>query len=75
MLLRITIVAALILGNCAEREYGDDAPSLPFHGPLALLSLSSAQIKLVQKGIAAKSERPGVCELWTKLQSRYEQSG
>ena len=58
MLLRITIVVALALGNCAEREYGDDAPNLPFHGPLAPLTLSSAQIKLVQKGIAQSLKDP-----------------
>jgi hypothetical protein len=58
MLLRITIVVALALGNCAEREYGDDAPSLQFHGPLAPLTLSSAQIKLVQKGIAQSLKDP-----------------
>ena len=58
MLLRLTMVAALALGNCAEREYGDDAPSLPFHGPLAPLTLSSAQIKLVQKGIAQNLKDP-----------------
>ena len=58
MLLRITIVVALALGNCAEREYGDDAPSLQFHGPLAPLTLSSAEIKLVQKGIAQSLKDP-----------------
>jgi hypothetical protein len=58
MLLRLTIVAALAFANCAEREYGDDAPSLPFHGPLAPLTLSSAQIKLVQKGIAQSLKDP-----------------
>jgi hypothetical protein len=36
----------------AEREYGDDAPSLAFKGPLAPLPLSPAQIKLVKKAIA-----------------------
>jgi len=36
----------------AEREYGDDAPSLTFKGPLAPLPLSPAQIKLVKKAIA-----------------------
>jgi len=51
LLLRITIAAALILGHCAEREYGDAAPSLSFKGPLAPLTLSASQIKLVQKGI------------------------
>ena len=58
MLLRITIVVALALGNCAEREYGDDAPSLQFHGPLAPLTLSSAETKLVQKGIAQSLKDP-----------------
>ena len=58
MLLRITIVAALVLGNCAERMYGDDAPSLSFQGPLPRLTLSSEQIKLVQKGIAESLKDP-----------------
>jgi hypothetical protein len=58
MLLRITIVVALALGNFAKREYGDDAPSLQFHGPVAPLNLSSAQIKLVQKGIAQSLKDP-----------------
>lgn len=58
MLLRITIVAAMLFGNCAEREYGDDAPSLLFQGPLAPLTLSAAQIKLVQKGIAQSLTEP-----------------
>jgi hypothetical protein len=42
----------------AEREYGDDAPSLTFKGPLAPLPLSSAQIKLVKKGIAESLADP-----------------
>jgi hypothetical protein len=58
VLLRITIAAALIFGNCAEREYGDEAPDLPFQGPLARLTLTSAQIKLVQQGIAASLQDP-----------------
>jgi hypothetical protein len=58
MLLRITIVAALVLGNCAEREYGDAAPSLSFQGPLARKTLSSAEITLVQKGISESLKDP-----------------
>jgi len=42
----------------AEREYGDDAPSLAFKGPLARLPLSPAQIKLVQKGIVESLKDP-----------------
>src|SRR5262249_29462109 len=52
------VCAALVAGHCAEREYGDNAPSLSFKGPLALLPLSSAQIKLVQKGIAESLKDP-----------------
>jgi hypothetical protein len=63
MLLRITIVAALAFANCAEREYGEDAPSLPFHGPLAPLTLTSPQIKLVQKGIAQSLKDPASASL------------
>jgi hypothetical protein len=58
MLLRVTIAAALVLGNCAEREYGDDAPNLSFKGPLAPLALSPAQIKLVKKGISESLKDP-----------------
>jgi hypothetical protein len=58
LLLRTTIVAALILGNCADRRYGDDAPSLSFQGPLPALTLSAAQIKLVQNGIAPSLTDP-----------------
>ena len=58
MLLRIMIVAGLVLGNCAEREYGDAAPSLSFQGPLPRQTLSWAQIKLVQKGISENLKDP-----------------
>ena len=62
MLLRITIVAALVLGNCAEREYGDAAPSLSFQGPLARKT-SSAEITLVQKGISESLKDPASASL------------
>jgi hypothetical protein len=54
----LVICSALTAGHCAEREYGDDAPSLSFKGPLSPLPLSSAQIKLVQKGIAESLKDP-----------------
>ena len=47
---------------CAEREYGDAAPSLDFKGPLTPLALSSAQIKLVKKGIAESLKDPTSAE-------------
>jgi hypothetical protein len=54
---RITVVAALVLSGCAAQraEYAAerDAADLSFQGPLRPLALSSAQIKLVQQGIAA----------------------
>jgi len=54
----LVFCAALVAGHAAEREYGDDAPSLSFKGPLAPLPLSSAQIKLVQKGISESLKDP-----------------
>jgi hypothetical protein len=55
---RITVVAAMLaLSGCAAQreEYfaQRDAPDLSFKGPVRPVSLSSAQIKLVEKGIAA----------------------
>jgi hypothetical protein len=50
-------IAVLGLAGCAaQREsYYDqrDAPDLAFKGPLRAVSLSPAQVKLVQQGIAA----------------------
>jgi hypothetical protein len=62
-MLRTIIVATGLMvivapAFAAEREYGDDAPSLTFKGPLAPLPLSSAQIKLVKKGIAESLTDP-----------------
>jgi hypothetical protein len=53
---RFTVVAVLFLAGCAaQREYvaQRDAPDLSFKGPVRPVALSSAQIKLVQKGVAA----------------------
>jgi hypothetical protein len=51
---RILVVAALLLSGCAsERIAESNAPDLSFQGPLRPVNLSSAQIKLVQQGIAA----------------------
>jgi hypothetical protein len=53
---RFTVVAVLFLTGCAAQraEYfaQRDAPDLSFKGPVRSVALSSAQIKLVQKGIA-----------------------
>jgi hypothetical protein len=54
---RIAVVAAVLaLSGCASQraEYfaQRDAPDLSFKGPVRPLTLSSAQIKLVQKGVA-----------------------
>jgi hypothetical protein len=58
MWLRIGVaIAVLALSGCAaqrESYYAQrDAPDLAFRGPLRAASLSSAQVKLVQQGIAA----------------------
>jgi hypothetical protein len=57
MWLPITVFAAvLVLCGCAAQRESyvaqRDAPDLSFRGPLRPVSLSSAQIKLVQQGIA-----------------------
>jgi len=52
------VMTVAISALAAEHEYGDDAPSLTFKGPLAPLPLSSAQIKLVKKGIAESLADP-----------------
>jgi hypothetical protein len=53
---RITVVAVLFLTGCAAQraEYvaQRDAPDLSFEGPVRPVALSSAQIKLVQQGVA-----------------------
>ncbi len=58
MILRIAVLAAVLAlcGCAAQRESyfaQRDAPDLAFKGPLSPVSLSPAQIKLVQAGIAA----------------------
>jgi hypothetical protein len=57
MRLGLTVVAVLLLGGCAAQRASyvaqRDAPDLAFQGPLRSVSLSSAQIKQVQQGIAA----------------------
>jgi hypothetical protein len=51
------VVAVLAVSSCAaqrESYYAQrDAPDLAFKGPLRAAPLSSAQVKLVQQGIAA----------------------
>jgi hypothetical protein len=53
---RLTVVAVLFLTGCAAQraEYvaQRDAPDLYFKGPVRPVALSSAQIKLVQQGVA-----------------------
>ena len=56
----ITAVAVLVLCGCAaqqetfvrQREAERNAPNLDFQGPLRPATLSKAQIKLVQQGVA-----------------------
>jgi hypothetical protein len=54
---RITVVAVLALGGCAPPAAERNAPNLDFAGPIRPLTLSAAQIKVVQKGIAASLEK------------------
>jgi len=55
---RITVVAVLALGGCAQPAAERNAPSLDFAGPIRPVALSAAQIKLVQQGIAASLPEP-----------------
>ncbi len=61
---RITVIAAvLVLAGCAAQraEYvaQRDAPDLSFKGPVRPVPLSSAQIELVQQGIAESLKDSG----------------
>ena len=53
---RVVVFAALILAGCAAQRASyvaqRDAPELTFKGPARAVTLSSAQIAQVQKGIA-----------------------
>ena len=50
----IMVGVALALCGCASARIAErNAPDLSFQGPLRSVSLSSAQIKLVQRGIAS----------------------
>jgi hypothetical protein len=53
----LTVVAVLLLCGCAAQRASyvnqRDAPDLIFKGPIRPVSLSAAQIKQVQQGIAA----------------------
>lgn len=56
---RITVVAVLVLSGCAaERVAESNAPNVSFQGPIRPLTLSPAQIKLVQQSIAASLKDP-----------------
>jgi hypothetical protein len=56
---RITVVAVLVLSGCvAQRVAERNAPNVPFQGPLRPLTLSAAQLKLVQQGIAQALKDP-----------------
>jgi len=56
---RIVVVAALLLSGCASARIAErNAPTLSFQGPLRPASLSSAQIKTVQQGIAVSLKDP-----------------
>jgi hypothetical protein len=59
MLRRITVVVVLALGGCAQPAAERNAPNLDFAGPIRPLILSSAQIKVVQQGIAASLPEKG----------------
>jgi hypothetical protein len=67
---QVTTVAVLALCGCAvqneasvrQREAERNAPSLDFQGPLRPATLSKAQIKLVQLGIAGSLEDPASAE-------------
>ena len=62
----ITGVAVLILCGCAaqqeafvrQREAERNAPNLDFQGPLRPATLSKAQIKMVQQGVAGMLKEP-----------------
>jgi hypothetical protein len=62
----ITAVAVLVLCGCAaqqetfvrQREAERNAPNLDFQGPLRPATLSKAQIKLVQQGVAGMLKDP-----------------
>jgi hypothetical protein len=62
----IAAVAVLVLCGCAaqqeafvrQREAERNAPSLDFQGPLRPATLSKAQIKMVQQGIAGMLKEP-----------------
>ena len=66
MLRQVTAVAVLVLCGCAvqneasvrQREAERNAPSLDFQGPLRPVTLSSAQVKLVQQGVAGMLKEP-----------------
>jgi hypothetical protein len=56
---RITVVAVLLLGGCAaERVAESNAPEVSFQGPIRSVTLSQAQIKLVQQTIVASLPDP-----------------
>ena len=54
----LTVFAVLVLVGCAQRAAERAAPSLAFEGPLRSASLSSSQIKLVKKAVAASLKDP-----------------
>jgi hypothetical protein len=55
----IAVIAVFILCGCAAQRAAErNAPQVPFKGPLRPVTLSQAQIKLVQKGIAGSLEDP-----------------
>lgn len=59
MWLRSTVVAVLVLSGCASQRAAERAaPDLTFKGPIRSYTLSSAQVKLVRKGIAKSLKDP-----------------
>ena len=59
----LLIATVLVLSGCAAQRESylaqRDAPDLSFKGPMRPVGLSSAQIKLVQQGIAASLKDAG----------------
>ena len=74
----ITVVAVLILCGCAaqqeafvrQREAERNAPNLDFQGPLRPATLSKAQIKMVQQGVARAAEGAGFRQVRRQLSGR-----
>ncbi|MGH6826130.1 hypothetical protein [Methyloceanibacter sp.] len=77
MRLLIAVFAVLVLCGCAaqneisrqQREAESNAPDLSFQGPLRSVNLAAAQVKLVQKGIAASLKDPASASFGTSYRA------